>query len=458
MVFLRHLHSQPPASKSQEASDPDSRLLNMPERPRRPQRLQLATSNHSKDTTSATSPSPQSSKPTLSPTSARRSTTSSLPSPIQPSPFPQGPAPPPPLTPLTPPLRLHLRTIIPSPPITPAFIASLPSTPYPWIWRCHVCGRGYRLGATRRCLEDGHVFCSGTGKSGRRCGSEFDYQAWEARNFWRREILRRRSQRGKERERMAGIEGVIEGEIDSPFRERNCWMDCNFPSECHAFRQWRARENRRLEQLLVQGREVISPIDEQEIEQEELQEAEEKAGGLYCEANAWSSSSSDSSFGSDVQHLDDIETGPSTIDSASEQGSASGVYFRRVTEEEYARAAGIYDSVPTSPIGIEAGGEGSGQIKDCDGLGEQAVALGYVTSKRRVSIDALARGDYEEPKKSPLKSEFGWDEKEWDHDGGIVRLDHETLEEDLRCGSLSLRRFKPSSNEELFGDEADGFI
>ncbi|KAF1356428.1 hypothetical protein BDV97DRAFT_266813, partial [Delphinella strobiligena] len=33
------------------------------------------------------------------------------------------------------------------------------ANPLKWIWQCHICNRQYRLGVTRRCLDDGHYFC-----------------------------------------------------------------------------------------------------------------------------------------------------------------------------------------------------------------------------------------------------------------------------------------------------------
>ena len=75
---------------------------------------------------------------------------------------------------LTLPPRLHLRTLIPSyltPASTPTHKPTIPcippksnppppSNPYPWLWKCHLCNSIYRLGVTRRCLEDGHFFCA----------------------------------------------------------------------------------------------------------------------------------------------------------------------------------------------------------------------------------------------------------------------------------------------------------
>ncbi|PIA95669.1 hypothetical protein CB0940_10125 [Cercospora beticola] len=76
-----------------------------------------------------------------------------------------------------------------------------PSDPLHWLWQCHKCNRVYQLGVTRRCLDDGHLFCAGTtvvkkcrGKNGRvvrrhaACASEFDYQGWKQWGVWRRSV------------------------------------------------------------------------------------------------------------------------------------------------------------------------------------------------------------------------------------------------------------------------------
>src|SRR5689334_22698027 len=69
-----------------------------------------------------------------------------------------------PLLPLTPPAvsRLHRpRTLLPSRPTTSLdFLDDPPIDPVAWVWFCHLCGRRYEIGVTRRCLEDGHYFCS----------------------------------------------------------------------------------------------------------------------------------------------------------------------------------------------------------------------------------------------------------------------------------------------------------
>lgn len=48
----------------------------------------------------------------------------------------------------------------PSPSFATQFATPHPQSPLAWTWRCHLCQTTYRLGTTRRCLLDGHYFCS----------------------------------------------------------------------------------------------------------------------------------------------------------------------------------------------------------------------------------------------------------------------------------------------------------
>ncbi|EXJ63247.1 hypothetical protein A1O7_03694 [Cladophialophora yegresii CBS 114405] len=81
------------------------------------------------------------------------------------------------------------RPSLPPPPAT---------KPMEWIWICHLCHSRYALGVTRRCLVDGHYYCSGESdkpsmrkkKKQKACSSEFDYGAWRMWGEWRRKALR----------------------------------------------------------------------------------------------------------------------------------------------------------------------------------------------------------------------------------------------------------------------------
>ncbi|GAB7352222.1 hypothetical protein MBLNU459_g2696t1 [Dothideomycetes sp. NU459] len=122
----------------------------------------------------------------ITPTPFRSSRLSSPPSPFSPR-LPVNPPSSPPK-----PVRSPIKVSGASPP---------PKIPLHWLWQCHVCHRQYRLGVTRRCLEDGHYLCVGTttthrGSNGSRkvkrhraCSSEFDYQGWKNWGKWRRSIL-----------------------------------------------------------------------------------------------------------------------------------------------------------------------------------------------------------------------------------------------------------------------------
>lgn len=124
--------------------------------------------------------------------------------PLVPSPLSHPVSPFSPLSPLLPTLRnvfnqSHTPAPISSPPTSN--VAPTPDSPLPWLWACHSCYTSYPLGATRRCLDDGHTFCAGVssvkrrGRNGvrkerrrrsRACGSEFDYTGWKAWSRWRK--------------------------------------------------------------------------------------------------------------------------------------------------------------------------------------------------------------------------------------------------------------------------------
>lgn len=155
---------------------------------------------------------------------------------IPPSPFS-------PLSPLTPAARPKTRT--PSASLIPAnsTTRAVPATPLQWIWTCHACHSAYPLGATRRCLDDGHHFCAGNTmvkrwhhddpkrrvKRHKACVSEFDYLGWKGWGRWKRASLVPRTSAkvtGAARAEMADVSGVKEQD------KKNCWMYCDYPSQC----------------------------------------------------------------------------------------------------------------------------------------------------------------------------------------------------------------------------------
>jgi hypothetical protein len=73
-----------------------------------------------------------------------------------------------------------------------------PSDPLAWVWQCHLCRSRWPIGVTRRCLVDGHFYCSGDTsqpnmkkkKKGQSCSSEFDYVGWKEWGAWKRNALK----------------------------------------------------------------------------------------------------------------------------------------------------------------------------------------------------------------------------------------------------------------------------
>nr|OQO24959.1 hypothetical protein B0A51_04737 [Rachicladosporium sp. CCFEE 5018] len=126
-----------------------------------------------------------------------------------------------------------------------------PPQPLKWLWQCHLCSRIYALGTTRRCLDDGHYFCAGTPvwkrdrktgkrscKKGRACASEFDYAGWKARGEWRRDVA------GQVRlAKMLRGEQIVSEVASSPTK-KDCWANCDYPSECRWGKQFRVAQGR----------------------------------------------------------------------------------------------------------------------------------------------------------------------------------------------------------------------
>ncbi|KAF9733338.1 hypothetical protein PMIN01_09021 [Paraphaeosphaeria minitans] len=149
---------------------------------------------------------------------------------------------------------------------TPSTPSPPPPAPLQWLWQCHQCHRTYSLGVTRRCLEDGHAFCSGgvtRPKTWRRplravrvrrhrgCTSEFDYGGWKARGRWKRSGHGRWD--GVCEDGRAGCPGagvgvgvgksvgasgdIVAAAAATTRLRKDCWRVCDYPSECRWGRQ-----------------------------------------------------------------------------------------------------------------------------------------------------------------------------------------------------------------------------
>jgi hypothetical protein len=97
-----------------------------------------------------------------------------------------------------------------------------PAKPLAWIWQCHLCKSRYPLSVTRRCLQDGHLYCSGETDRpnlkkktrSQSCSSEFDYIGWREWGQWKRRAL-------------GNLENGVEGKLCA----KGC-LKCEFPSQC----------------------------------------------------------------------------------------------------------------------------------------------------------------------------------------------------------------------------------
>ncbi|KAF2653008.1 hypothetical protein K491DRAFT_780616 [Lophiostoma macrostomum CBS 122681] len=178
------------------------------------------------------------------------------PTPFKPSHLSTPPSPFSPRTPLSPqPLPQLTSRIYPTP--DPS---ELPPSPLQWLWQCHQCHRTYALGVTRRCLEDGHLFCAGTTtvknwrkalsprrvKRHRACASEFDYQGWKSWGRWKRSGRRdsiyddnasdssspvSTSSSSSGASYQSSSAGRNNGKTATR-QVKDCWNTCDYPSEC----------------------------------------------------------------------------------------------------------------------------------------------------------------------------------------------------------------------------------
>ncbi|KAN0109969.1 hypothetical protein V8E51_006356 [Hyaloscypha variabilis] len=327
-------------------------------------------------------------------------------SPLQNNNSPSSPASPLPPTPNSERQRLQLRTLasLKSPAFPPLFTATIPKTPYPWIWKCHLCGSVYRLGVTRRCLEDGHFFCSITTpppspvhssdesksqksrKTKKRrpkgCRAEFDYTGWEAYNEWRREIRGIKYQcafsspsSSSSSNRRPLTTGLEEEEVRN--EKKDCYRDCDFPSECL---------NERI------GASEFARLRERERERIRVLEEEwtrEREASLPSSSPFFLLAAPASAL---VQ--DPIKDPVIDIDGDIKMAESFATEVTRASHDENSEAIEVKgeEEENLGPLGT-----------DSDGLGEESKEVAY-SACRRKSLDAGT-----ETPRSPLKECFGVD-------------------------------------------------
>lgn len=310
-----------------------------------------------------------------------------------------------------------------------------------------MCQSVYSLGVTRRCLEDGHIFCSrpkqatsdspsvtsesrspSPGELARKskeerrkrkrrprqeCRSEFDYAGWKKYYAWRREIQAIQAEKHGS--------SLINKDQTTP----NCWMECTFPSECHNTRLDRLRAMRNAVEL--SSNQPYFSSQECEIQREA---AEVEAQILDM-----------------LEFVTPVET--LSLPSCSQEGDL---------EVEQSCSDGETNSVDVSVAKLEAPGVE-------DEMGPKEVE--FVQKKRKKSLQKirqlteLSLGTVTEAMEldanppSPLKVQFAPEDLE-DVDIGKMKtkkLDPQ-MEELLRTRSDYLQSLTTiERNEELFGDE-----
>jgi hypothetical protein len=218
---------------------------------------------------------------------------------------------------------------------------------------------------------------------------------------------------------------------------KNCWRDCDFPSECHneakAEREWEAH------------RERMRVLEEEYIDEKE-EKGKEEEGVMSTRVM-------------DVQNLDGtmerdlfvVGGGDEEMETGDTGDESDGTSFLEDDTE--------MEDVEIEEIKVEGKGKELGPIgTDCDGLGES----GIFNTHRRKSIDS----SMDSPPSSPLKTcNFGFEDKEMGCDvwametkgkRGLEIDEDVQMQEALRARSDFLRRCERGDEEE-FGDEVPVF-
>ena len=118
------------------------------------------------------------------------------------------------------------------------------------------------------------------------CNAEFDYTGWAQYNAWRRCIkiykfekarsLKRQGKRGG-----GGAEEEEEEEEEFEWKEKkDCWSDCEFPSECNNNLMQEELERRRIEGLFVEQGFNSSDMEIEGEEGEEMWDYKGKVMGI----------------------------------------------------------------------------------------------------------------------------------------------------------------------------------
>lgn len=336
---------------------------------------------------------------------------------------------------------------------------------------------------------------NGRGKGrGRGCRAEFDYGGWKGWNLWRREVGRLRVEKEVEMERgeredseedgtgigrvgcpevysaEGGNESGGNGELERRGRSRdrsrgrrnedwrrnsdfgakdghNCWLDCDFPSQCHnerkAEREWQERliEMRRLDAVWMErerDRDLNMALGEEDIlsPNESMDLDEDEYDGRKRRTSSGGSGDDHEVYMAGVGEWDEDEDGDTIMsDAEMDFESEDDANAWAGCDPVSGAKTSSYSQSDDIPIGLaittdatsypsiqgeerdinftasrsETGLENLGPIGvDSDGLGEAGYQLTYTRSIRRKSIEGLIG---ESPPSSPLKEcSFGFED------------------------------------------------
>jgi hypothetical protein len=312
------------------------------------------------------------------------------------------------------------------------------------------------------------------------CNAEFDYTGWAQYNVWRRCIKIYKFEKAQSLKRQGKREGGGSEEEEEEFEwkgKKDCWSDCEFPSECNNNLMQEELERRRIQELFV---EQGFKSSDTEIESED---GEERWGykGKVMGIEEWEAElqrQKGAEFEKQEEDLREMErftvaihgVDPQSFSSSSVVSSPPSSHMSEemdIVDMERRGLEGEAQMVELS-LGPISPSSSSAYITALEDEDEYFYGTEFANRKRKKSVQKIAqltglmlgvepveRGYEEEKPRSPLKEGFTFGDQSWGGDEGSRAGDKEVEREieKLERGGNLLRRWVGKDEVGEFGDE-----
>ena len=308
------------------------------------------------------------------------------------------------------------------------------------------------------------------------CTAEFDYSGWDQYNSWRRYVKIYKYEKARTLRRLwKGLSSVDEDddeEMEDYQIPKNCWDDCDYPSECKNMQLKEELERRHFASLFSES--IRDGGSDTDTESEEDGEEEWEFKGRVMEIEDWEVELQKEKMAAlervQKEELEQMKfavaiygdvpsVSSSSVSSSSHASLLSNTSFLsdvieiEDTEDHVVGSSQIMD-VPLSSPSSAPSGPSSPPSPELQA--EDLFMPEFASKRRRKSLQKIAQltclitGDvrpmdagYEEEKlRSPLKEGFGF----WEGD------DVPVFDREAERGNVSRRRGGLTKSEDIFGD------